>query len=159
MPIPCLIATVFPLPLADAVDEWGKVIIGSVGGTGILSAVAWYLLTKWSPKIEEAHEKQLLQQRADLLVLCQKERELAEKVVAIFADAQQITVKDNHEAIQQLHGKADELKEAAHEVIKQLREDTTLRDEYIRTRQRLDEWEKKYGSGGIKRRSDNNPPA
>lgn len=143
------VAILTPL-LAQSTEDWVRSIVSGLGGSGFGLALAWYFLTKWSPQIEMAHQKQLLEQRNDLLALCQKERELAEKVVKIFADSQAVTVKDNNDSLNHLHDKADllrqELMQAAREVVEMLRADTTLKDEMALSRKRLDDLEKKYGS-------------
>lgn len=142
------------LPIGEA-DAWN---ITNLSAQAVLVLITWYLITKALPKSEEYHEKQLLGQRADLLTLAQKERELAERVIQIFADAQNVTVKDNHEAILDLHTKADELAKAAREVLDQLRGDTTIKEELFRTRQRLAELEAKHGSNWAGRKKPTNPP-
>lgn len=118
--------------LAAEIDHWGPAIFGNIAQGGIAVAFAWYLLVKVGPKNEEAHQKQLLEQRVDLLALVQKERETLERVLSVISDARYATIAKVGEGVVQMHSGIDQLTRTVEEMRDELRKSNHFISEGLR---------------------------
>jgi hypothetical protein len=141
--------------LALLADSTGESVISGIGGIGVGSVIGWYMLTKWSPNIEEKHRLQLAELRADLLALAATERQLAERIVEIFAKSQGVTLADNQRTIVEVKEAVAETNRTAAEILDEMRSDKRLEEELTRSKDQVEALRKGREGSDLRKRNNN----